>query len=81
MRLFAASSTSKARSARKLPLPSSRMASVRRSRQTELSGSYNNGAGMSRLLTLAAFVRHNMPVGTTFDACVKSIGPDCARRV
>jgi thiosulfate dehydrogenase len=32
--------------------------------------SYNNGAGMSRLLTLAAFARHNMPVGTTFDAPV-----------
>ncbi len=30
--------------------------------------SYNNGAGMTRLLTAAAFVRHNMPLGTTFDA-------------
>ena len=32
--------------------------------------SYNNGAGMSRLLTLAAYARHNMPFGTTFDAPV-----------
>jgi thiosulfate dehydrogenase len=32
--------------------------------------SYNNGAGMSRLLTLAAYARHNMPLGTTFDAPV-----------
>lgn len=30
--------------------------------------SYNNGAGMNRLLTGAAFAKHNMPVGTTFDA-------------
>ncbi|SRR5579871_4561269 len=30
--------------------------------------SYNNGAGMTRILTAAAFVRHNMPLGTTFDA-------------
>jgi thiosulfate dehydrogenase len=29
--------------------------------------SYNNGAGMDRLLTAAAFTKHNMPVGTTFD--------------
>jgi thiosulfate dehydrogenase len=29
--------------------------------------SYNNGAGMSRLLTLAAYAQHNMPLGTTFD--------------
>jgi thiosulfate dehydrogenase len=28
--------------------------------------SYNDGAGMYRLLTAAAFVRHNMPLGTTF---------------
>jgi thiosulfate dehydrogenase len=28
--------------------------------------SYNNGAGMTRLLTAAAFARHNMPLGTTF---------------
>jgi thiosulfate dehydrogenase len=34
--------------------------------------SYNNGAGMSRLLTAAAFVRHNMPLGTTFNAPVLS---------
>jgi thiosulfate dehydrogenase len=32
--------------------------------------SYNNGAGMDRLLTAAAFAEHNMPVGTTFDAPV-----------
>ncbi len=30
--------------------------------------SYNNGAGMNRLLTAAAFSRHNMPFGTTFAA-------------
>jgi thiosulfate dehydrogenase len=30
--------------------------------------SYNNGAGMGRLLTAAAFAKHNMPIGTTFDA-------------
>jgi thiosulfate dehydrogenase len=34
--------------------------------------SYNNGAGMSRVLAAAAFVRHNMPLGTTFDAPVLS---------
>src|SRR5215475_8566287 len=34
--------------------------------------SYNNGAGMTRVLTAAAFVRHNMPFGTTFDAPVLS---------
>ncbi len=34
--------------------------------------SYNNGAGMTRVLTAAAFVRHNMPLGTTFDAPVLS---------
>ena len=34
--------------------------------------SYNNGAGMSRILTAAAFVRHNMPLGTTFNAPVLS---------
>jgi len=32
--------------------------------------SYNNGAGMSRLLTLAAYAQHNMPLGTTFNAPV-----------
>jgi len=32
--------------------------------------SYNNGAGMARLLTAAAFAKYNMPVGTTFDAPV-----------
>jgi thiosulfate dehydrogenase len=32
--------------------------------------SYNNGAGMSRLLTAAAYALHNMPLGTTFDAPV-----------
>jgi thiosulfate dehydrogenase len=30
--------------------------------------SFNDGAGMNRLLTFAAFVKHNMPFGTTFDA-------------
>jgi thiosulfate dehydrogenase len=34
--------------------------------------SYNNGAGMTRILTAAGFVRHNMPPGTTFDAPVLS---------
>jgi thiosulfate dehydrogenase len=29
---------------------------------------YNNGAGMSRLLTAAAYAMHNMPFGTRFDA-------------
>jgi thiosulfate dehydrogenase len=32
--------------------------------------SYNNGAGMTRVLTAAAFVLHNMPLGTRFDAPV-----------
>jgi thiosulfate dehydrogenase len=32
--------------------------------------SYNNGAGMSRLLTLAAYAQHNMPLGTTFEVPV-----------
>ena len=30
--------------------------------------SYNDGAGMARLLNAAAFIQHNMPFGTTFDA-------------
>jgi thiosulfate dehydrogenase len=30
--------------------------------------SFNNGAGMSRLLTVAAFALHNMPFGTRFEA-------------
>jgi thiosulfate dehydrogenase len=34
--------------------------------------SYNNGAGMTRILTAAGFVRHNMPSGATFDAPVLS---------
>lgn len=34
--------------------------------------SYNDGAGMSRLLTAAAYAMHNMPVGTSFDAPVLS---------
>ncbi|HMA72594.1 MAG TPA: c-type cytochrome [Xanthobacteraceae bacterium] len=34
--------------------------------------SYNNGAGMTRVLIAAAFVRHNMPYGTTFDSPVLS---------
>jgi thiosulfate dehydrogenase len=29
--------------------------------------SYNSGAGMSRLLTAAAYALHNMPIGTTFN--------------
>jgi thiosulfate dehydrogenase len=32
--------------------------------------SFNNGAGMSRLLTAAAYAKHNMPFGTTFAAPV-----------
>jgi thiosulfate dehydrogenase len=32
--------------------------------------SYNNGAGMTRLLTAAAFAMHNMPIGTVFNAPV-----------
>jgi thiosulfate dehydrogenase len=32
--------------------------------------SYNNGAGMSRVLTTAAFAMHNMPFGTLFNAPV-----------
>jgi thiosulfate dehydrogenase len=32
------------------------------------SDSFNNGAGMSRLLTVAAYAKHNMPLGTTFRA-------------
>ena len=34
--------------------------------------SYNNGAGMTRVLTAAAFIRYNMPFGVTFDAPVLS---------
>jgi thiosulfate dehydrogenase len=36
------------------------------------SDSYNDGAGMTRVLTAAAFVQHNMPLGTTYDAPVLS---------
>ena len=32
------------------------------------SDSYNDGAGMGRLLTVAAYALHNMPIGTRFDA-------------
>jgi thiosulfate dehydrogenase len=32
--------------------------------------SYNNGAGMSRLLTAAGYAMHNMPIGTAFNAPV-----------
>jgi thiosulfate dehydrogenase len=32
--------------------------------------SYNNGAGMSRILTAAAYAMHNMPIGTAFSAPV-----------
>jgi thiosulfate dehydrogenase len=34
--------------------------------------SYNNGAGMARILSAAAFVRHNMPFGTTYSSPVLS---------
>jgi thiosulfate dehydrogenase len=34
------------------------------------SDSYNNGAGMSRLLTAAAYAMHNMPIGTAYNAPV-----------
>jgi len=34
--------------------------------------SFNNGAGMTRVLTAAAFVRHNMSFGITFDTPVLS---------
>jgi thiosulfate dehydrogenase len=34
--------------------------------------SYNNGAGMTRVLTAAAFIRHNMPFGVTYEAPVLS---------
>lgn len=33
---------------------------------------FNNGAGMNRMLTAAAFIRHNMPQGTTHAAPVLS---------
>jgi thiosulfate dehydrogenase len=32
--------------------------------------SYNNGAGMARVLTAAAYAMHNMPLGTRFNAPV-----------
>jgi thiosulfate dehydrogenase len=32
--------------------------------------SYNNGAGMSRLLTAAAYAMHNMPIGAAYNAPV-----------
>lgn len=35
-------------------------------------GSFNNGAGMHRLLTAASFVRGNMPIGTPWDQPVLS---------
>jgi thiosulfate dehydrogenase len=34
--------------------------------------SFNNGAGMARVLTAAAFIKNNMPFGTTFAAPVLS---------
>jgi thiosulfate dehydrogenase len=34
--------------------------------------SYNNGAGMTRLLDAAAFIKNNMPLGTTYAAPVLS---------
>jgi thiosulfate dehydrogenase len=36
------------------------------------SDSYNNGAGMARLLSAAAFLKHNMPFGTTYASPVLS---------
>lgn len=33
---------------------------------------YNDGAGMNRILTAAAFAKHNMPLGTTFNNPVLS---------
>lgn len=33
-------------------------------------GSYNNGAGMTRVITAAQFIKGNMPYGTTYDAPV-----------
>jgi thiosulfate dehydrogenase len=33
---------------------------------------FNSGAGMSRLLTLAAYAMHNMPIGTAYNAPVLS---------
>lgn len=30
--------------------------------------SYNDGAGMARLLTSAAFIKHNMPLGTMYSS-------------
>jgi thiosulfate dehydrogenase len=32
------------------------------------SNSYNNGAGMTRVLTAATFIKYNMPQGTTFES-------------
>ena len=34
--------------------------------------SYNNGAGMTRVLAAAAFIRHNMPFGVTYETPVLS---------
>lgn len=34
--------------------------------------SFNNGAGMNRMLTAAAFIKHNMPQGTTYRTPVLS---------
>jgi thiosulfate dehydrogenase len=36
--------------------------------------SYNIGAGMARVLTAAAFIQHNMPIGTTYDNPVLTDG-------
>ena len=35
---------------------------------------YNNGAGMARLLSAAAFIKHNIPFGTTYTSTVLSDG-------
>ncbi len=36
--------------------------------------SYNNGAGMNRVITAAQFIKANMPLGTTYEAPVLSDG-------
>ena len=36
--------------------------------------SYNNGAGMTRVITAAQFIKANMPFGTTYEATVLSDG-------
>jgi thiosulfate dehydrogenase len=43
--------------------------------------SYNNGAGMSRLLTVAAYAMHNMPIGTAFPVLTDEQAYDVAAYV